>query len=110
MQLDELKDLLEMWVRYMRSDSHEISELGYPKKSSFLATGGESTNDAFEQMFHASEMKKVEVLNAVIHSLDPEQRKAVYHFHLKTKPPMYVELKYQHAIDNLLTIVGRRLD
>lgn len=110
MQLDELKHLLELWVRYMRSDKAEIEELGYPKKAAFLATGGESTNDAFEQMFHASEMKKVEVLNAVIHSLDPEQVKAIYHFHLKAKPPMYVELKYQHAIDNLLTIVGRRLD
>ena len=110
MQLDELKHLLELWVKYMRSDHIEIAELGYPKKSAFLATGGESTNDAFEQMFHASELKKVDVLNAVIHSLDPEQVKAVYHFHLKTKPPMYVELKYQHAIDNLLTIVGRRLE
>jgi hypothetical protein len=110
MQIDELKHLLDLWVRYMRNDKAEIAELGYPKKSAFLATGGESTNEVFEEMFQASEMKKVEVLDAVIHSLDPQQVKAIYHFHLKTKPPVYVELKYEHAIDNLLTIVGRRLD
>lgn len=110
MTLDELKHLLELWVRYMRSDKSEIAELGYPKKSAFLATGGESTNDVFEDMFHASEIRKVEVLHAVIHSLEPEQQKAIYHFHLKTKEPLYAMIKYQNAIDNLLTIVGRRLD
>ena len=110
MTLDELKHLLELWVRYMRSDKAEIAELGYPKKSAFLSSGGESTNEVFEDMFHASEIRKVEVLHAVIHSLDSEQQKAIYHFHLKTKEPLYAMIKYQNAIDNLLTIVGRRLD
>jgi phage terminase small subunit len=109
MGIEELKELLKMWVKYMRSDHTEIAELGFPKKSAFLSTGGESAHDSFEQMFHASEIKKVEILHAVIHSLEPEQQKAIYHFHLKTKEPLYATLKYQNAIDNLLTIVGRRI-
>lgn len=110
MSLDELKYLLNLWVRYMRNDKADIAELGYPKKSAFLATGGESAHDAFEEMFNASELQKVETLHAVIHSLEAEQRKAVYHFHLKCNAPEYAAMKYQLAIDNLLTIVGRRLD
>jgi len=106
MQIDRLLDLLDKWKLYMNSDNHK---LGYPKKSLGIISGGESSYDVFDEMYDRSEADNVKTVDAVIHSLPQEQQQAIYARYLKTKKPLYYELKLQLAIDNLLTIVGRRI-
>ena len=107
MQINRLLELLDKWRLYMRSDSHK---LGYPVKSAGLSTGGESSYDAFDEMYDAMESSNVKVVDAVIHSLDDEQKKAIYARYLGSQKPQYYELKLELAIDNLLNIVGRRIN
>lgn len=97
-------EYMDAWARSMR---HEDSGLGYPKKSIMMSSGGNYTS--FEDMIEESDGKVIETIDAVIGSLDQDQRDAVWARWLNTKKPMYYELKLSHAIDNLLTIVGRRL-
>lgn len=97
-------EYMDAWARSMRQ---EDSGLGYPKKSIMMSSGGNYTS--FEDMIAESDSKVVETIDAVIGSLDQDQRDAVWARWLNTKKPMYYELKLSHAIDNLLTIVGRRL-
>jgi len=104
MEREMLMEYMDAWARSMR---HEDSGLGYPKKSIMMSSGGNYTS--FEDMIEESDSKVVETIDAVIGSLDQEQRDAVWARWLNTKKPMYYELKLSHAIDNLLTIVGRRL-
>lgn len=99
-----LMEYMDAWARSMRQ---EDSGLGYPKKSIMMSSGGNYTS--FEDMIEEADNKVVETIDAVIGSLDQEQRDAVWARWLNTKKPMYYELKLSHAIDNLLTIVGRRL-
>lgn len=99
-----LMEYMDAWARSMR---HEDSGLGYPKKSIMMSSGGNYTS--FEDMVEESDSKVIETIDAVIGSLDQDQRDAVWARWLNTKKPMYYELKLSHAIDNLLTIVGRRL-
>ena len=99
-----LMEYMDAWARSMRQ---EDSGLGYPKKSIMMSSGGNYTS--FEDMIEESDSKVVETIDAVIGSLDQDQRDAVWARWLNTKKPMYYELKLSHAIDNLLTIVGRRL-
>ena len=97
-------EYMDAWARSMRQ---EDSGLGYPKKSIMMSSGGNYTS--FEDMIEEADSKVVETIDAVIGSLEQEQRDAVWARWLNTKKPMYYELKLSHAIDNLLTIVGRRL-
>lgn len=90
----------------MRSDDHK---LGFPKRTIGMSSGGASTEDSFDEMFESAELDKVKLVNTVIHSLDQGQKDAIYHFHLGTKAPQFKEFKYQLAIDNLLTMVGKRI-
>lgn len=106
MNIDRLLELLDKWKLYMRSDNHK---LGYPTKSLGMVSGGESSYDAFDEMYEDAEADNVRTVDAVIHSLPEEQKQAIYARYLKTKKPMYYELKLELAIDNLLTIVGRRI-
>jgi len=99
-----LMEYMDAWARSMRQ---EDSGLGYPKKSIMMSSGGNYTS--FEDMIEEADSKVVETIDAVIGSLEQEQRDAVWARWLNTKKPMYYELKLSHAIDNLLTIVGRRL-
>lgn len=107
MEVEYLMHLLRQWARWMRQDDHG---LGYPKKSIGMSSGGESSYGAFDEMIEQSELANVKVVDTVIHDLDPEQRKAIYARFLEGKKPMYYEIKLSHAIDNLTTIVGRRID
>jgi hypothetical protein len=104
MEREMLMEYMDAWARSMR---HEDSGLGYPKKSIMMSSGGNYTS--FEDMIEESDGKVIETIDAVISSLDQDQRDAVWARWLNTKKPMYYELKLSHAIDNLLTIVGRRL-
>jgi hypothetical protein len=104
--MNRLLDLLDKWKLYMKSDNHK---LGYPNKSIGLSSGGESSYDVFDEMYESSELENVKTLDAVIHSLNQEEQKAIYSRYLNTKKPMYYEIKLQIAIDNLLQIVSRRI-
>ena len=106
MQMDRLLELLDKWKLFMRSDNHK---LGYPSKSIGMSSGGESSYDAFDEMYEDVEADNVRTVDAVIHSLPNDQKDAIYARYLNTKKPSYYEIKLQLAIDNLLTIVGRRI-
>lgn len=99
--------LLREWARWMKEDNHG---LGYPKKSIGMSSGGESSYGALDEMIEKNDLANIKTLDTVIHDLDPEQRKAIYARFLDGKKPMYYEIKLGDAIDNLTTIVGRRLD
>lgn len=105
MNIEYLMYLLDLWAQWMKHDDHE---LGYPKRSLGMSSGGASST--FEEIFESSELDKIKIVDRVIHDLDYEQRKAVYARYLGSKKPMYYEIKLGDAIDNLLTIVGRRID
>ena len=90
----------------MRSDNHK---LGYPSKSLGMSSGGESSYDAFDEMYEDVESDNIRTVDAVIHSLPKDQKDAIYARYLNTKKPLYYEIKLQLAIDNLLIIVGRRI-
>ena len=104
MDRELLMDYMDMWARNMKQPD---SGLGYPKKSVMISSGGNYTS--FEDMIEEADSNIIKTIDAVISSLDPEQRNAVWARWLNTKKPMYYELKLSHAIDNLMTIVGRRL-
>jgi hypothetical protein len=104
MEMNRLLELLDRWRLYMRSDNHK---LGYPSKSIGMSSGGAS--GSFDDMYDEVEDDNVRTVDAVIHSLPKDQQEAIYARYLKTKKPMYYEMKLELAIDNLLTIVGRRV-
>lgn len=104
MEMNRLLELLDKWKLYMRSDNHK---LGYPSKSIGMSSGGAS--GSFDDMYDEVEDDNIRTVDAVIHSLPKDQQQAIYARYLKTKKPLYYELKLEMAIDNLLTIVGRRI-
>jgi len=104
MEMNRLLELLDRWRLYMRSDNHK---LGYPSKSIGMSSGGAS--GSFDDMYDEVEDDNIRTVDAVIHSLPKDQQEAIYARYLKTKKPMYYEMKLELAIDNLLTIVGRRV-
>ena len=104
MEMNRLLELLDRWRLYMKSDNHK---LGYPSKSIGMSSGGAS--GSFDDMYDEVEDDNVRTVDAVIHSLPKDQQEAIYARYLKTKKPMYYEMKLELAIDNLLTIVGRRV-
>lgn len=104
MEMNRLLDLLDKWKLYMKYDNHK---LGYPSKSIGMSSGGAS--GSFDDMYDEVEDDNVKTVDAVIHSLDHEEQKAIYARYLGTKKPMYYEVKLQIAIDKLLHIVGRRI-
>ena len=104
MEMNRLLELLDKWKLYMRSDNHR---LGYPSKSIGMSSGGAS--GSFDDMYDEVEDDNVRTVDAVIHSLPKDQQQAIYARYLKTKKPLYYEIKLEMAIDNLLTIVGRRI-
>lgn len=104
MEMNRLLELLDKWKLYMRSDNHR---LGYPSKSIGISSGGAS--GSFDDMYDEVEDDNVRTVDAVIHSLPKDQQQAIYARYLKTKKPLYYEIKLEMAIDNLLTIVGRRI-
>ena len=86
MQINRLLELLDKWRLFMRSDNHK---LGYPSKSLGMSSGGESSYDAFDEMYEDVESDNVRTVDAVIHSLPKDQQEAIYARYLNTKKPMY---------------------
>ena len=105
MNIEYLMYLLDEWARWMKRDDHG---LGYPKRSLGISSGGAS--GSFDEMYESSELDKIKTIDSVISSLDNQQRDAIYARYLGSKKPMYYEIKLELAIDNLLTIAGRRLN
>jgi RNA recognition motif-containing protein len=106
MRIARLMDILEDWARWMKKDSHK---LGYPSKTSYFSTGGESTSEVFEDMVSKSDMENIKIVDAIIDGLSKPQKTAINYRFLGGKKPMYYERDLGLAIDNLLTIVGRRI-
>ena len=61
-------------------------------------------------MINKADKHNVITVNAVVNSLPKAQRQAIYARYLKDKKPMYYEKHLELAIDNLLTMVGKRID
>jgi len=99
-------NILEDWSKWMKIDNHK---LGYPSKTSYLSTGGESTVDAFENMVEKADEEAIKILDVCIDGLPNNQRQAIYCRWLGGKKYMYYERDLNLAMDNLLTIVGRRI-
>lgn len=106
MHADRLKQILDDWALWMHAPS---SKLGYPSKSLGMISGGESTNDAFEDMVSEMDMTNVRTIDACISSLEPDQRDAIYARYLKTSKYDDYETKLALAFDNLLTMASRRI-
>ena len=105
MRIERIMVLLEDWAFFMK---HDNNRLGYPSKSLGMASGGDSSQ-AFDDMCDKANADNIRTINAIINSLDKEQRDAVYARWLGSKKPMYYELKLDLAMDNLLTMAGRRI-
>lgn len=106
MRLDRLEALLDDWAKWMNVDSNF---LGYPTKSIMLSSGGESSHEAFEIMLQQTDNENVRIIDACIDSLPSNQKEAVYSHFFKLKKNLFHERDYSLALDNLLTIVGRRI-
>lgn len=105
--IDRLMQILDDWALWMKSDNHR---LGYPSKSIGLSSGGESTVDSFDEMIDIQDLSNVHVVDSVIHSLPSEQQDAIYHKYLHSKKPIAFEYKLKLGMDNLLTIVSKRIN
>lgn len=106
MRIDRLEVILQDWAKWMKIDNHG---LGYPNKSTMLLSGGESSNDVFEHMIEESDSRNVRIVDACIESLVPDQKKAVYAQFFNLKKTQFHERDYSLALDNLLTMVSRRI-
>ena len=71
MRIARLMDILNDWARWMKQDSHR---LGYPSKTSYFSTGGESTSEVFEDMVSKSDMENIKIVDAVIDGLSKPQK------------------------------------
>jgi DNA-directed RNA polymerase specialized sigma24 family protein len=89
--------------------AEDSKHLGYPSRATGMSTGGESSHEAFEHMIESMDKQNVKILDAVIDSLPKKQRQAIYARFLKTKKPFYYDKELGLAIDNLMTIVDRRI-
>jgi hypothetical protein len=106
MRIARLMDILDDWARWMKKDSHR---LGYPRKSSYFSSGGESTSEVFEDMLSKSDMNNVKIVDAIIDDLPIKQKQAINYRFLGGNKPMYYERDLELAVDNLLTIAGRKI-
>lgn len=106
MDINRVKNILEDWALYMKVDNHK---LGYPSKSTLIKSGGESSHEVFEQMIDDMDFNNVQAMDAIIDSLEPLQKQAVYARYLKEKKPVeYIRL-LSLAMDNIITLASRRI-
>lgn len=106
MTLEYLLELLDDWAKWMHYDNHK---LGFPTKSVGLSSGGSSNEDTFDEMIDDLDNENVKTINAIIHSLQTEEVKAIYARYLHTKKPFYYEIKLQFALDKLLKLAEQRI-
>lgn len=106
MNINRAKEILHNWARWMKQDSHK---LGYPQKSILMASGGESSHDAFQDMLDSMDLNHVQAMDAIIDSLEPIQRQAIYARYLKDKKPFRYEYQLSLAMDNIMTLADKRI-
>jgi hypothetical protein len=90
----------------MKSDNHG---LGYPSRTSYFSTGGESTSEVFEDMVSKTDKNNIKIVDAVIDGLEKNQKSAIYYRFLGGKKPLFYEKNLDLAFDNLLIITGKRI-
>jgi|TARA_R110000787_G_scaffold85719_1_gene182720 hypothetical protein len=105
MRISRLNEIIQDWVRWHKVDDHK---LGYPSKVSYMSTGGYSAN-VFDDMVGIADSNNVKTLDAIINSLPLEQRQAIYANYLGEKQPIFYEMKFELAMENLLSIASRRI-
>jgi len=98
--------ILDDWSRWMKSDNHG---LGYPSRTSYFSTGGESTSEVFEDMVSKTDKNNIKIVDAVIDGLEKNQKSAIYYRFLGGKKPLFYEKNLDLAFDNLLIITGKRI-
>jgi len=76
---DPVDRYLDLWSTWMRKPA---TDLGYPTRSSFLATGGTSGADAFDHLCDDADHYAAKATDAVICGLSPIEQSAVHHVHL----------------------------
>ena len=106
MDINRVKNILEDWALYMKVDNHK---LGYPSKSILINSGGESSHEVFEQMIDDMDFHNVQAMDAIIDSLEPLQKQAVYSRYLKEKKPVEYTRLLSLAMDNIITLASRRI-
>ena len=87
--------ILEDWSKWMKKDSHR---LGYPNRTSYLSSGGESTIDVFDEMLNEADDNNVKIINACIDSLPIDQKKAIYYRWLKGNKPIFYERNFYQYV------------
>ena len=103
---ERLLEVLQDWAKWMRRPS---SKLGYPTRSAFLASGGESAANAFEEMLTESDLKNVLKIDALITSLPKDQKESINAKYLGSKEPSNHNDNLAMAMDNLLAWADRRM-
>jgi hypothetical protein len=69
---------LENWARYLRSDAMEYRELGYPAESVGFEPAESVTEDSYEIEEDADCMRNAIAMEAIIDSLPPHPKWAVF--------------------------------
>lgn len=77
MPVHRLEFHFDNWRRYMKKD--DVTE-GYPGKAAGCVGGGYS--QTFDDMADASEVRVARVVDALVNSLTPVERAAIYHKYL----------------------------
>jgi hypothetical protein len=105
--MTRLLEILDGWALWMQQPN---SKLGFPSKSIGLSSGGASTEDSFNELISIQDTNNIRILDTIIHNLPQEQQDALYHCYLNAKKPFAFEYKYELALDNLLTLAGRKIN
>jgi hypothetical protein len=106
MNRERLEYHLENWAHWMRSDREQ---LGYPRRSLMIATGGGSSVDEFEIMCDQADAQCAKQMDALIDSLKPPQKVAINHHWLQVKhcyPTQEYDLEMAYSA--LISLADRR--
>jgi DNA-directed RNA polymerase specialized sigma24 family protein len=106
MEKARLSEILLNWSKWMRQDSHR---LGYPSKSSFLSSGGDSSGDSFELMLSDMDLEHCRTMDALIDSLPTQQKKAIYSRYLHEKKAIDYAFQLELALSTLLSLASKRI-
>lgn len=110
MTLSRLYWYLENWRDYYKTnDVAREMQLGYPKESLMLQSGGASSVDAFDEMCDAMEVQLAITFDALIDSLKFPHRDAIHHQWLGNAKcwPTH-EMDYSDALDRLMRLAEKR--
>ena len=91
-------DILDDWSRWMKSDNHR---LGFPNKSSYFSTGGESTSEVFQDMLEASDLQNVKIIDSIIDDLPQNLKQSIHYRFLGGKKPILYEKYFNQAMEKI---------